>query len=233
MSVLGTCVVDLAELLSAVVLFQLASPGCPLISGVGAAVAEMRSGLYLAGCPEIGLINAVCLQMSRFYGLPTQATGVSADGKTCNYQAGAEGMMSGLAAALAGADSLIAVGTLDAVQSQSLAKMVLDCEMVGMIRRFLRPQTVSAEEALLEDVIGVGIGGHYLGRRSTRQRRGTEIWPSAVLQRGSFEDYRGRTLEADALTRAHELLATHEVPPLPDGAEREIAAIIDSVRRTE
>jgi len=233
LSVLGTCVVNLAELLSAVVLFQLAQPGCALVSGVGAAVAEMRSGLYLAGSPEIGLINAICLEMSRFYGLPTQATGVSSDAKACNFQAGAEGMMSGLAAALAGADSLIAVGTLDAVQSQSLAKMVLDCETVGMIRRFLREQRVDDGEALLGDIAEVGIGGHYLARRSTRERRRTEIWPARVLQRGPFEDCGDRTLVDDALQRARDLLASHEVAPLAEDAEREIAGIITSVRSAQ
>ena len=47
MSVLGTAILNMAELLSAVVLFQLAVPGCAMVSAVGSAVAEMRSGLYL------------------------------------------------------------------------------------------------------------------------------------------------------------------------------------------
>ena len=49
MSVLGTSILNMAELLSAVVLFQLAAPGCAMVSGVGSAVADMRSGLYLGG----------------------------------------------------------------------------------------------------------------------------------------------------------------------------------------
>ena len=43
-SVLGTSIVNLAELLSAVVLFQLAAPGCAIVSTVGGAATEMRSG---------------------------------------------------------------------------------------------------------------------------------------------------------------------------------------------
>jgi len=231
MSILGTCIVHMAELLSAVVLFQLARPGCALVAGVGAAVAEMRSGLYLAGSPEIGLINLICLEMSREYGLPTQATGVSTDAKACNLQAGAEGMMSGLTAAAAGADSLIAVGTLDAVQSQSFAKVVLDCETVGMIRRYVREQTLDEAQALIDDIVEVGIGGHFLGRRSTRRRyRSGEIWPATVFQRGPFADYVARSLVGDAVERARELLASHEVPPLDDDAEREIREIIGTVR---
>ena len=48
MTLLGTCILNMAELLSGVVLYQLAQPGCALISGVGSAVADMRSGGYIA-----------------------------------------------------------------------------------------------------------------------------------------------------------------------------------------
>jgi trimethylamine--corrinoid protein Co-methyltransferase len=231
-TVLGTSIVNLAELLSAVVLFQLASPGCALISGVGAATADLRNGQYVSGGPEIGLINLVCLQMSKFYGLPTQATGVSTDAKACDLQAGAEGMMSGLAAALAGADSLIAAGTLDAVQSHSLAKTVLDADTVGMIRRFCRPEPIDAAKALMDDIVEVGIGGHYLGRRSTRTlARAGELWRPSLFRRGAWEESAGRSLAADAAQRARELLASHEVPPLADDVEAEIAGVIASYRK--
>lgn len=231
MSVFGTCVIALAELLSAVVLFQLVQPGCAVISGVAAAMAELHSGGYLSGGPEVGLINAVCLEMSRFYGLPTQATGVTSDAKACSMQAGAEGMMSGLAAALAGADSLIAAGCLDSTQNHSLAKMVLDAETVGMIRRFMRREELDSARLLIDDVLAVGIGGHYLGRKSTRRLQGHEIWHPSVYQRAAFEEYRGRTLKQDAVARARDLLATHRVPPLSDAAESEIASIIAAVQR--
>ena len=95
MTLLGTCILNMAELLSGIVLYQLAHPGCALISGVGSAVADMRSGGYIASSPEIGLINLICLEMSRFYGLPTQATGMSADAKAANFQAGLGGRHDG------------------------------------------------------------------------------------------------------------------------------------------
>ena len=44
MTLLGTCILNMAELLSGIVLYQLAHPGCALVSGVGSAVADMRSG---------------------------------------------------------------------------------------------------------------------------------------------------------------------------------------------
>jgi trimethylamine---corrinoid protein Co-methyltransferase len=228
MTVLGTCVVHLAELLSAVVLFQLSQSGCPLISGVGSAVAEMHSGGYIAAGPEIGLINMICLEMSRFYGLPTQATGISADAPAVDFQAGSEGGMTGLCAALAGADSLVAAGGFEGVQTTSLAKMVLDDEQVGALRRYIREDVVDETTALLGDILEVGIGGHYLSRRSTRRFARTEVWRPAVFRRGPDEASaapQGALLER-AVARAHELLATHDVLPLDDPAEREIEAIL-------
>lgn len=224
MTLLGTCIVHLAELLSAVVLFQLAAPGCAVVSGVGSAVAEMRTGGYIAAGPEIGIINLICLEMSRFYGLPTQATGISADAKAVNFQAGSEGGMTGLCAALAGADSLVAAGTFDGVQTSSLAKMVLDNDQLGALRRYLREAVIDESTALLDDIIEVGIGGHYLGRRSTRAFARSEVWRPSVFQRGSFDEFTGpgRSLIEQTVARAEELLATHQVAPLDEAAEQEI-----------
>ena len=233
MTLAGTCIVNMAELLSAVVLFQLAEPGCALISGVGSAVAEMRTGGYIAAGPEIGLINLTCLEMSKHYGLLTQATGISADAKAPNFQAGSEGGMTGLVAALAGADSLIATGSFDAVQTASLAKAVLDNDQLGAIRRYVREDVIDDETALMDDIREVGIGGHYLARKSTRRYSRSEIWRPQVFQRGSYEEYQapGRSLIEQAAARARELLATHEVAPLSDDAEREIDAVVAAHER--
>jgi trimethylamine---corrinoid protein Co-methyltransferase len=226
MTVLGSCIVSMAELLSGIVLFQLARPGCPVIAGVGAAVADMRSGGYISAGPEVGLINLICLEMSRFYGLPTQATGMSSDAKAADFQAGSEGGMTALVAVLGGADSLIAAGGLDGVQISSFAKLVLDAEQIGALRRYRRAGVIDETTALLDDIAEVGIGGHFLGRRSTRAFARAEVWRPTLFQRGSFEEFEGRPLVAEAAARARELLARHQPPPLPDEVERHIDQVI-------
>lgn len=228
MTLLGTCILHMAELLSAVVLYQLAAPGCPVIAGVGSAVADMRSGGYLAAAPEIGLINLICLAMSQRYGLPTQATGISPDAKWSDFQAGSEGGMTGLVAALAGADSLIAAGSLDAVQSSSLAKLVLDNDQLGAIRRYLREDPIDETTALMDDIQEVGVGGHFLGRRSTRMFSRSEVWQPRIFQRGTFEEVGGRSLVEAAAERARELLESHVVPPLAPESEAQIDGVLRS-----
>jgi len=233
MSVLGTSILNMAELLSAVVLFQLAVPGCPIVSAVGSAVAEMRSGLYLAGTPEDGLINVICIEMSRLYGLRTQGSAVSCDAKACDLQAGAEGMLTGLASALAGADVLLAFGLLDSAQTASLAKTVLDADTVKAIERFMREDPVDEATALIDDLVEVGIGGHFLARKSTRTRyRAGELWQPSLWQRGTFEQHAGTPLVKDAWDRAQQLIAESDVPPLPDDVRRHVRALIDTYLRS-
>ncbi len=227
MSVLGTCILNMAELLSAVVLFQLAAPGCPMVSAVGSAVAEMRSGLYISGAPEDALINMMCIEMSHFYGLRAQGSAVSCDAKACDLQAGAEGMLTGLAVALAGAEAMLAFGLMDSAQTASLAKTVLDADTVNAIERFLRDDPVDEARALVDDLAEVGIGGHFLARRSTRRLyRAGELWQPSLWRRGPFEQYAGTPLVKDAWDRAHQLIAASDVPPLPDDVQREVSSLI-------
>jgi trimethylamine--corrinoid protein Co-methyltransferase len=227
MSVLGTSILNMAELLSAVVLFQLAAPGCALVSAVGSAVAEMRSGLYLSGAPEDGLINMACIEMSHFYGLRAQGSAVSCDAKACDLQAGAEGMLTGLAAAMAGAEVMLAFGLMDSAQTASFAKTVLDADTVKAIERFLRDDPVDETAALVDDIIQVGIGGHYLGRRSTRTRyRAGELWQPKLWHRASFEQYIGTPLVRDAWERAQQLIEENDVTPLPDDVSRHVRELV-------
>jgi trimethylamine--corrinoid protein Co-methyltransferase len=227
-TVLSDCIVNMAELLSGIVLYQVASPGCATISGVGAGVADMRTGGYISAGPEIGLINMICVEMSRFYGLPTQATGMSSDAKAANFQAGSEGGMTALVAALIGSDSLIAAGGLDGIQQSSLAKIVLDCDQIGALRRYVREDPIDEAHALIEDIKAVGIGGHFLGRKSTRRFGRSEVWRPALFQRGTFEEFRGAPLVEQAVARAHEAIAGYEPPPLPDAADAHIDEVISS-----
>jgi trimethylamine--corrinoid protein Co-methyltransferase len=203
-----------------------------MVSAVGSAVAEMRSGLYLSGAPEDGLINVVCIEMSKFYGLRTQGSAVSCDAKACDLQAGAEGMLTGMASALAGADIMLAFGLMDSAQTASLAKTVLDADTVNAIERFMREDPVDDAKALMDDLVEVGIGGHFLARRSTRRLyRGGELWQPGLWHRGTFDQHAGTTLVRDAWDRAQTLIAESDVPPLPDDVRRHVRELIDGYVR--
>ena len=233
MSIAGTAVVSLAELLSAVVIFQLAAPGCPLIAAPEPGVADMRSGLYMCGAPESILTGLVTDEMAvRHYGLPCEGLGFGGDNKAPDLQEGVEGMTSGLGAAMLGVDTLDAIGTMDGAQMTSLAKVVLDNDTAGMVRTMVSDIPFDVADALVDDIRSVGPGGHFLAQRSTRERgKGGGLWKPSVFRRETFDAHRDRTLVQDALERAHEILETHDVTPLPDDVDAHIDEVIADQRR--
>ena len=231
-TVAGVTVMCMAELLSAVVLFQLAAPGCPLIASPEPDSADLRSGLYVCASPEGRAATLACIEMSKqHYGLPTQGGGFDADAKAPDYQSGIEGG-DVLLDVLVGADSSVGVGCFDGAQAISLATAVLHNDAAGLVKEELRRVSLSldADSCLIDDIRAVGPGGHFLGQRSTR-RRARDVWQPSVMRRGTFEASQGRTLVQDALERAHELLATHEVKPLPDDVDRHLDEVIADYRR--
>ena len=231
MSVLGTAIVIMAELLSGVVLFQLAQPACQLVCEPMPAVTDMRTGQYLGGAPEVALANLACVEMSRFYGLPTIGSGSTTDAKGVNFQAGAEGMLLWLSVALAGADGLVASSFFNGSRIFSAAKTVLDADAIGLLQRFMSGVVVDDESALLDDIVEVGPGGHFLGRGSTRARtRSGELFEPRVFHRERCDGRVDVGLIGDAAARAREILVEHHVEPLPDAADRLIDSAIEKYR---
>ncbi len=114
------------------------------------------------------------------------------------------------------------------MQTESLAKAVLDNDQLGALRRYVRESPIDETRPSWTTSARSGIGGHYLGRKSTRRYSRTEVWRPQVFQRGSFEEYQapGRTLLEEAVARARDLLAGHEVAPLAEDAAREIDAVV-------
>jgi trimethylamine:corrinoid methyltransferase-like protein len=128
---------------------------------------------------------------------------------------------------------MVAIGLMDGAETVSLAKVIMDCDTVGMIKRFAREDPIDATTALTGDIAAVGVGGHYLGARSTRRfYRAGELWQPRVFQREPFEAYAGRSLVGDAAEQARELLAAHSVPPLAHDVVMEIDRVIESYARS-
>lgn len=233
MSVLGTAVITLAEILAAVTIFQLAAPGCALMVVAIGGSTHLRTGGFLCGAPEVALVDMACLTMTRQYGLPNMSGGMLSDAKAADFQAGSEGALLAATSVLCGADMLTGAGLVDSDMAVSTAKAILDCDTIGSVKRLLElPDAVDDASTLIEDIAAVGPGGQFLARRSSREnsRRG-EIWRPSAFQRESFSAHAGRSLVSDALERAEALLAAHVPTPIPDDARREARAVFERYLR--
>jgi len=215
----GTLVQVNAEQLSGIVLTQIVGPGTPVLAGYIPSVADMRTGGYLGGAVEFGMMQAAAAQMAHFYGVPIYGSGGMTDSKLPDQQAGYEKMATLLLAAMGGCNYIHhAVGMITNMNSVSLEQAVVDDELVGMVMRVLRGIEVTDEMLAVEVIERVGPGGHFLMDHHTIQFMRSEFFFPKV------GDRRDRTLweeegrfgtRARAAARAKRLLREHRPPGLP------------------
>jgi len=225
----GTLAMMLAEFLSGVVLFQLARPGLPMILGIGATILDMRTGLYTGGAPELSLMNIAMTEIGRHMGVPVMGQGLISDAKAPGPQASYEKAINGLSAFLAGSEVVNGLGLLDSSQLLALEQMVIDDEIVKMLRRIERGFEVDDEHLMLDLIAEVGIGGHFLGQRRTLEylRKGEHYQPLLSF-RGPYHAWEscGYDEVAAARERACRLLKEHEVLPLAPEVEKALGELI-------
>jgi trimethylamine---corrinoid protein Co-methyltransferase len=219
----GTLVQLNAEQLSGLVLTQLARPGTPVLAGYIPGVADMRSGGYLGGPVEFGMMQAGAAQLAHFYGVPVYGSGGMTDAKVPDAQAGYEKMSTLLLAAMGGCDYIHhAVGMVTNMNSASLEQAVIDNEIVGMAMRVLRGVQVTPDTLAVEAIEHVGPGGHYLLEDHTRQFMRTEHFFPAVADRqarGTWEAEGKLDARQHARARVEKLLKKHVGPGLPPAVE--------------
>ncbi len=124
-----------AENLALVALSQMVRPGAPVFMGSASTVSDMGTGAIAVGAPETGVITAASAALARFYGIPSRGIGAMTDAKDLSAQCFVERTASTLTAALGGVSFQIAAGTLESIGCSSAELLVIDNEMIGMVKR--------------------------------------------------------------------------------------------------
>ncbi len=181
-----------AEFLGVATAMQSMAPGARLVFGASSNVMDMRSAHVAYGAPESHLMAAASIEMGHFLGVPVAVPGLGTEAKYPGIQAGYDKALKGLTSAAAGADVLSGgVGMLDSVDLLYLPQIVIDCEIVGIIRRLLADVTISHEEILGEMIERVGPGGHFLAEKETTRRiRAGEQFAPVVSTRLSYDAWK-------------------------------------------
>jgi trimethylamine--corrinoid protein Co-methyltransferase len=219
-----------AEALSALVLFQLARPGLPIIFGDASGSTDFRSGNFLEGVPEMVLQTTARGEMARFYGLPNEQAGCLSEAKDHGPQAVLEKVTTTLPLVLSGVDLIQGPGALDTSNMMSLAQIVVDDEIASYCARLRQGVDVSIEKDYFDDILAVQPGGHFLGRKSTRAAtRSAEFLQPALSDRNIYSHWQelGRPdLYENASRKVDEILASPSKNPLPDQVIGKLEALM-------
>jgi trimethylamine--corrinoid protein Co-methyltransferase len=227
----GVLALQNAEQLAGIVLAQLIRPGLPCIYGSTSTNIDLRTGALAVGSPELSLCLSAHAQLARFYGLPSRGGGALTDASLTDPQAGYESMFSLLTTINSGIDFVLhAGGILSSYLAFSYEKFVMDDEICGMARRYLRGIQVDPETLAYEVISNVGPGGHFLGEDHTLERCRTEFWQPKLFDRSGLEAWwdGGRSDTTSRATRRwQELLACHEDPALDGTTASQLQAYIE------
>ena len=137
-TLIGSITQHCAECLAGVVITQLSKPGAPLIWGGSPAILDMKQGTTPMGAIETMMINLGDVEMGKFLKMPTHAYMGLSDSKIPDAQAGFESAMGALLGGLAGVNMISGPGMLDFESTQSVEKVMIDNEIAGMVKRFIR-----------------------------------------------------------------------------------------------
>jgi trimethylamine--corrinoid protein Co-methyltransferase len=231
----GAAVQQTAETMSGVAIHQLVHPGAPIVWGGAPAITDMRFGSTPMGAIETAMIDVAYAQVGKSLNMPTHTYLGASDSKLVDAQAGFESGMSALVGALAGVNMISGPGMLDFLRAQSLEKLVVDAEIIAMVKRLLRGVETDGEMLGSALIRAVGHHGNFLGQKHTRTWFAREQHiPSGVVDRGSLTAWQngGSQTAADrACDQVRNLLSAYQPRPMSDEVRRALREITESAAR--
>ena len=225
----GMLVVTNAEVLGGISIIQMLYPGTQMSVSYEPAAFDMKYGQWAAGAPEEAVLSAAAVEISRHYGLASDAIGLVASAKMPGPQACYEKVMSSILPILAGADIIAGGGDIACSVTASFEQLVIDDELCKAMLTSIRGVEVSDETLALDVIKKVGPGGHYLAQKHTMNHFMKEQFIPELIDRSSYDEWK-KNGEKSLVDRAKEkvkrILKEHSVPPLDKDIQKELYDII-------
>jgi len=232
-SLAGSVVVGNAEVLSALVMTQLAAPGSAVIYGLGIAPLDMSTTVRAGGSPEHALCSAMGTELAHYYGMPS-CVGVSATAKVPGEQACIETFTGVSGPLLAGADLMCGIGLLEDSSCLYLEQIVVDDEIVEVIARMCKGEVVNDDTLALDVIEKVGVGKNFLAQKHTMQHFRTDHFRPGLIDRRSYDAWSAdgsKSLTDKAREKVRWILANHKVPPLEADKEKNLLEMIEKAKK--
>ena len=224
-TVAGALVLQNAEALAGIAYTQVVRPGAPVSYGGFTSNVDMRSGSPAFGTPEYWKACLVGGQLARRYGVPYRSSNVNAS-NSVDAQSAYESVIAIWGAVMGGVNLLLhGAGWLEGGLLASYEKMVIDADLLNMVTEMLRPLTVDDSTLAVEAIAEVGPAGHFFGTPHTQERYTTEHFQPMISSWTNFEnwDEAGRVEAHERAEKlAHQILAAHEEPPMPEERRAEL-----------
>ena len=199
-TILGAIVQHAAETLAGVVITQLVNPGAPVIWGGSPAAFDMRKGTTPMGSIDTMILDLGYVEIGKYLNIPTHAYLGMSDTKILDMQSGFESGMGALLAGIKGVNMISGAGMIDFETTQSIQKLVIDNQMIGMIYKFNKGIVQRDEPIAKNLLIDLEEKTHLLSHDHTlKWFREEHFIPNKLIDRSTNEEWinQGRKNIAD------------------------------------
>lgn len=226
----GNLVVGNAEVLGALVLMQMAYPGCPVYYAAAQTATDLRTGAYTGGGPEDYLFGAATNVLADFYKVPLSMGAFATGAKQPDWQAALDNSLSAFMAVSTLSDMLLGAGLLHGSRILSYEMLLMDSEIWSMLHSLYQGIEVNDETLALDAIREAGPGGSFLALKHTR-RHMRERWQPTLIDRRPYNIWEEKRDGARdwARQKAQQILKDYHPDPLEAGLKKELQKIIKSV----
>lgn len=207
-----------AEALAGIAFCQLVRPGSPVVYGGFTSNVDMQSGAPAFGTPEYVRSAMIGGQLARRYNVPYRSSNVNA-ANSVDAQAAYESVFSLWGCVMGGVNMMMhGAGWMEGGLHASMAKMVLDADLLQMVTSMMQPVVVDDQTLAIDAIAEVGPGGHFFGVGHTQERFRHAFYRPLVSDWRNYESWDGAG-RPDAASKAAQLgvalLDAYEPPPMP------------------
>ena len=214
-----------AEVISAMVLMQLAYPGAPVFHAVFTSVMDPRTGGYISEVPTPSYIMAK--QLAHAWNVPCLGGArVSGDAPELGWQSGFEVGLGSVMIAMAGGEICGLIGLVGSATTLYPEEVILDHDSIYHVYEMVNNKRFDEIDLALEVIRKVGPRNHFLAQKHTREHIRNFRLPSLLRHRE--DDGKQRDPREIALEEFKRLEATHHPQPLPDDVLAELDRIMKS-----
>jgi trimethylamine--corrinoid protein Co-methyltransferase len=225
-TIAGTISQGDAEIVSAMVLIQMAYPGAPIYHSLMPGMTHPRTGAYYSHDSHV---YAIGVELAHMWGVPTLAGMGGSDAHGLGWESGMDGGKSQLLSALCGAETGSGMGLLRGSTLLYPEALVLDREIYNNVRDSVAGLDTSPDHMALDVIQAVGPRGHFLREKHTRDHFRKSSFSEVMYVADTGGDYR------DSLQVAKEktdwILENHHPEPLDEAQQEEFKRILQAAER--
>jgi trimethylamine--corrinoid protein Co-methyltransferase len=225
-TIAGTIVLGDAEILSAIVLMQMAYPGAPVYHSFMPGMTHPRTGAYYG---LDSYVYAIGVELAHMWGVPTLAGTYGSGAQSLGWEFASGGGKASMLCALCGGETGSGMGLLRGSTLLVPEALVLDAELYHAVRADLAEIDTSPEYMALDVIDAVGPRGHFLRERHTREYFRKLDFSDVQYVPAKDGEYR------DVLEVAREktdwILENHQPEPLSDEQQKELTRIVKAAEK--